>query len=366
LSKFKKIAILSNSSGGLWSFRRELIQALAKQSDVVVSTPDSGMMDELSQLDAKFIETPIDRRGTNPVNDLRLFATYKQLLKTERPDLVITYTIKPNIYGGMAAKSLGIPIAANITGLGTAFESEGLVNKLVVALYKKALAPAKVVFFENGSNRDFLVDKGLVTPEQAYVLPGAGVNLDYFQPELYPTNDNPFRFIFIGRIMKEKGIEELMQATKRLYDEGEDVVLDVLGTLEEDYSVQLEQAQSEGWLEFHGSQDDIRPFVQASHCFTLPSYHEGMANTNLECSAMARPIITSNIPGCKEAAIEDKTGYTCEPKNANSLYAAMKKMLKQTTAQRQTMGQAARTHMEKTFDKRVVVENTIARLNRIA
>lgn len=358
-----KILILANSSSGVYDFRRELIQALMQKGfEVATSNPDQDKTAELDQIGCKVITTEIDRRGINPVRDLGLITRYRKLIKNEKPDLVITYTIKPNIYGGFVCRVLKIPYAANITGLGTAFENDGFLKKLVTFLYKVALKRAKVVFFENSANRQIFIDLGIIEKDKTKVLNGAGVNLEHFQYIDYPPDGDAFKFLFVGRLMKEKGVDELFSAMKRLLEEGEKCSLMVLGRYEEGYDNQVKQYQNDGWLEYYGYQPDVRPFIAKSHCFVLPSYHEGMANTNLECAASGRPVITSNIPGCKEAVIKNVSGLLCEPKDVDSLYMAMNRIVCLDREERERMGRLGRAHMEDVFDKKKVVAETIKNL----
>lgn len=354
-----KILILANFDVGVYQFRRELIAALLKEHEVVLSLPDGDLVRPMEKMGCRFIDTPVDRRGINPVTDGKLVVRYLKLLRQERPDLVITYTIKPNIYGGMACRLLGIPYAVNITGLGTAFQKQGALRTLVTTLYTQALKKAKVVFFENRGNMQTLLDEKIVTADRCRCLNGAGVNLDRYRCAAYPEEQDKTRFLFIGRVMAEKGVDELFEAMGRIRREGCDCTLDVLGHFEEHYEEKIRRAEAEGWLRYHGQQKDVRPFIEKTHCFVLPSWHEGMANTNLECAAMGRPLITSNIHGCKEAVVENVSGLLCEPKDADSLYRAMKRFLTMPPAERAAMGAAGRKHMEDQFDKRKVVAATL-------
>jgi len=357
-----KILILANFDVGLYQFRRELIEKLLEDHQVLLSLPDGDLVRPLEAMGCRFFDTPMDRRGINPVTDLKLFACYWKLLRREKPDLVITYTIKPNIYGGLACRLLGIPYAVNITGLGTAFQSQGVLRKLVTFLYRTALKKAKVVFFENSGNRQVFLDEHIVAEDKTCLLSGAGVNLDRYADTPYPEAGTT-RFLFVGRVMKEKGIEELFAAMERLRGEGTDCTLDVLGGYEENYAQIIRGFEEQGWLRYHGYVTDVRPYIEKAHCFVLPSYHEGMANTNLECAAMGRPIITSNIRGCKEAVREGVSGLLCEPKNADSLYEAMKCFLNLPHETRAQMGHAGRAHMEAVFDKKKVVMETMKALD---
>ena len=356
------ILILANNDVGLYKFRKELIEELLRQNHkVYISLPDGDLVRPFEKNGCIFIDTHIDRRGINPKRDFGLFLNYRKMMKEVNPDLVITYTIKPNIYGGIAARLACNQYAVNITGLGTAFENAGLIRTLVVNLYKVALKNAKVIFFENSGDRDELISFGCCNKEKTVVLNGAGVNTQTYSYQPYPNNE-VVKFLFIGRVMKEKGIDELFEAMKRLVDEGEKCFLDVVGPFEEDYKDKLVQYEKDGWLKYHGYQKDVKPFIRDCDCFVLPSYHEGMANTNLECASSGRPIITSNIPGCKEALIKDVTGYLCEPKNVDSLYEAMKKMINTGVDGRSYMGSVGRKHMCDIFEKKKVIADTIKQL----
>lgn len=354
-----KILILANNDVGLYQFRRPLIEALLAKNDVSISLPYGALVEPLKAEGCVFLDTPVDRRGINPMTDMKLLGRYRRMLRAEKPDLLLTYTIKPNIYGGLAAKKARIPYAVNITGLGTAFQKQGILRKMVVFLYKMALKKAKVVFFENAHNRQVFLDEGIIPAQKACLLSGAGVDLSHYTPQHYP--DGPVRFLFVGRVMKEKGIGELFEAMERLHAEGERCVLDVLGLHEEDFAEKIVKGQRQGWLNYHGYQQDVRPFIKKAHCFVLPSYHEGMANTNLECAAMARPLITSDIPGCREA-VTPESGILCKPQDAESLYWAMKTFLALPKEARESMGKASRAHMEAVFDKKKVVADTLAAL----
>ena len=355
-----KILILANNDVGLYKFRRELILELLKEHQVYIALPYGKMVDHLVSDGCCFIDTSIDRRGINPIKDLKLLFDYYNIIRNEKPDLVIAYTIKPNIYGGLICRLLNTTYALNITGLGTSFENDNWLKKLVVTLYKIASKNAKVVFFENAENESIFLDNKIINNHQAKLLNGAGVNLDYFSYQEYPNND-VFRFLFVGRVMKEKGIDELFASMKRLIQDY-DCCLDVVGRFEEDYSELIEKYQIEGWLNYYGFQDDVRPFIKQCDCFVLPSYHEGMANTNLECAASGRPIITSNISGCKEAVINNKSGLLCHPKDSKNLYKNMKIMICLSKTERSEMGKTGNQHMKDVFDRQRVVKETITYL----
>lgn len=356
-----KIMILANDSVGLYKFRSELIKELIKDNEIVILSPTGMFIDELKDIGCKCIDIPIDRRGINPLKDIKLLNSYKKLLKKEMPNLVITYTIKPNVYGGLVCRVLKIPYAINITGLGTAFENDGIIKQIVILMYKISCKNAKIVFFENEANRQLFIKERIVKPTQTYRLNGAGVNLDYYKKIDYPKGEK-IKFLFMGRVMAEKGVNELFNAMERLISDGYNCELNVLGGYEEDYENIIINFEKAGWLHYYGFQQDVRPFIGNCHCFVLPSWHEGMANTNLESAASGRPVITSNIHGCLEAIEDNVTGYLVEKKNANSLYTCMKKFCDMSLQERERMGELARIRMEKKFDKRVIVQETINNL----
>ena len=306
-----KILIMANFDVGLYQFRRELIAELLKSHEIMISLPDGDLVRPLEEMGCRFLSTPVDRRGIDPRKDFGLLLQYFKMLRQEKPDFVITYTIKPNIYGGLACRLLGIPCAANITGLGTAFQKSGALRTLVSTMYRFSLKKARVVFFENAGNLETLLNEGIVHQNQCKLLPGAGVNLEHYAFAAYPTEETPIRFLFMGRVMSEKGVDELFEAMHRLHQEGVSCTLDVLGSYEEHYEEAIHRFEAEGWLHYRGYQNDVRPFIRNSHCFVLPSWHEGMANTNLECAAMGRPLITSRIHGCMEAVIDGESGLLC-------------------------------------------------------
>lgn len=356
----KKILILANNDVGLYKFRKELIQDLLKENKVYISLPNGEFVPELTKMGCHFIDTPVERRGMNPVTDLFLLKRYFSMVKKIRPDLIITYTIKPNVYGGFVARMLHIDYAINITGLGTAFQSENITKKLVCFLYKRACKRAKVVFFENEGNREVFIKHHLIKERQFCVLHGAGVNLDEYPLTPYPEDQKTIRFLFIGRVMKEKGIDELLEAAINIKSEFSNVEFDIVGTMEDDYKQKLEQMTQQKIVHYYGFQSDVKPYIKNSHCFVLPSYHEGMANTLLECASMGRPLITSNIHGCKEAIYDN--GYLCKVQDSHDLYCQLRKFIQLDYNNKKLLASNSRKHMEDIFDKKKVVNQTIKQL----
>ena len=357
-----KILILANHFNTLRIFRRELIKAISQQGhEVVISIPtcDDENKRILESYGTRVVFTDFERRGMNPLKDVRLFLRYRQLIKKEKPDKVIAYTIKCNIYGGFACQLLRIPHYANITGLGSTFQKYNFTRKIVSALYKLSLRRSKRVFFENVGNQETILGDKILKPEQTYVLPGAGVNLIEFSPIEYPTNDKPLHFLFVGRIMREKGVDEYFEAIRKIKAIFPDTVFDFIGWYEDDYESIVKTMQNDGLLCFHGFQSDVKPFIANAHCVVLPSWHEGMSNTLLESAAMCRPLITTNIHGCKEAVIDGLNGFLTEVKNADSLYNALMNFINMPNECRAIMGINGRKHMEESFDKDMVVTLTL-------
>ncbi len=357
----KKILMVTNHSYMLWQFRRELIRTLLKDYEVAVSTPFAGHERDFAEMGCQMIQTDIDRRGINPVTDLKLIKTYNKILKENTWDMVITYSIKPNIYMGTLCRMKSIPYCVHVQGLGTAFQKRGL-EQMVTMLYRWGLKKAKTVFFENQENAEVFRKKKNTPREQQILLPGAGVNLEYHSYKPY-RHQETVHFLYLGRIMKEKGIDELFQAFQKLYKKyGNKVVLDLVGFFEDEYKEQVEELAAKGMAVFHGFQEEPRPYYESANCVVLPSYHEGMSNVLLEAAATGRPLITSNIPGCREAVEDGKNGYLCQVKSWESLYIQMEKFMEISAEDREKMGCAGRKKMEEEFDKNMVVEKTIGRL----
>ena len=363
--KKKKIMIITNHSYMLYQFRTELIRKLLEDNEVVLSMPFVGHENDFMEMGCKCIKTDLDRRGINPFKDFKLLQFYNKIISDEKPDKVITYSIKPNIYAGFICSKKNIPYYANVQGLGTAFQKKGLAQ-FVGLLYKTAFRKVKAVFFENQGNAQEFVKRRLVDKNKIIVLNGAGVNLEHYGYVSNPRMENneeesnrKFHFLYLGRIMKEKGIDELFTAMRRLHAEyGDKVVLDIVGFFEDEYKDVIEKMVEDGIAVFHGFQEETRPYYVMADCVVLPSYHEGMSNVLLEASAMGRPVITSDISGCREAVEDGKSGYLCEVKNADMLFEKMKLMADKSVEEIEEMGRSARERMEKLFDKKRIVEQT--------
>ena len=355
----KKILIITNHSYMLWKFRRELIRALLKENEVVLAMPFVGHEKDFEEIGCKCIEIKLKRRSINPFVDYNLYLNYIKLLKLEKPDKVITYSIKPNIYGGYACAKLGIPYYVNVQGLGTK-KKKKVIEKVVTLMYKKSLKKVNTVFFENNSNADEFLKRKIVSKDKIKVLNGAGVDLDYFGYKEYPSEDDGIHFLFVGRIMKEKGIDELFEAAVQIKKKyGEKVKFDVVGFFEDEYKEKVEKLVEDGVIIFHGFQEDPRPYYEKAHCVVLPSYHEGMSNVLLEAAATGRAIIASDIPGCREAIDDGENGYLCKKENLVSLINCIEKFINLNYIDRSLFCDRSRKKVKDSFDKEKIVKMTM-------
>ena len=352
----KTVLILGNSSGGLYDFRNEFVLELLRNYRVVVSMPDTVKTDLLTAEGCEVVHTDINRRGVNPSEDLKLIRAYRAFMKEVRPDLVITYTIKPNVYGGYVCGKLGIPYISTVTGLGSAFEKTGIFLKLIHMLYRKGMKKASCVFFQNSANRKLFEENRLVTGKTRLVS-GSGVNLEKNRFEPYPA-EGPVRFLYVGRIMREKGIGELLEAAREIHKDPEysGAEFDILGYCDEDWQETLDEAGKSGIIKQLGFDPEVHSYYRASSAVVLPTYHEGMSNVLMEASACGRPVIATRIDGCREIFEDGVTGFGCEPKNAKSLEGAIRRFLALPSEERAKMGAAARAKMEREFDRRKVTE----------
>ena len=358
-----RILIIANNSSGLYAFREALIRKLLQKGHMITAcVPFGADIDKLTELGINLLPIYINRRGVNIIEDFKLLFDINRVVSKVKPDYIITYTIKPNIYGGIVSRFHRIPYATNVTGLGTAFENKGIVQFVATLLYKVGLKDVQVCFFENSGDCEVAKSKHLFANGKEVVLAGAGVDVKKYAFRALNQDDAVTKFLFIGRVMKEKGVDELFTAMRRLVSEGYKCCLHVLGGMEEDYKRVLDEFESEGWLYYHGFQDDVLPFIYDSDCFVLPSWHEGMANVNLENASCGRPVITSDIPGCKEAVVDGISGYLCESRNVDSLYRGMKRFISLSYKERSEMGRAGSRLMNEKFNKTKVVEDTITAL----
>lgn len=346
----KTILVLTNSSGGLYDFRGEFIEELCKKYKVYVSMPDDVKEQELADQGCLIIKTPINRRGINPLEDLKLYRAYGKIMKELKPDLVVSYTIKPNIYGGFAAGIKKIPYIATITGLGGAFDRTGPLLKLIVGMYRAGLRRAACVFFQNEENRRIFQNMG-ITAKKTRMVMGSGVNLEKHSYEPYPKGEIT-HFLFVGRVMKERGILEYIEAAKRLHSDK--VIFDIMGYCDEDYQELLDDLEKEGVIRQIGFHTQVHEYLAAASAIVVASFHEGMSNALIEGAATGRPVIASNISGCKEAFEEGVTGFGFTPGKPVELIDAMDRFLALPVEERAAMGRRGREKMEREFDRKLV------------
>lgn len=368
------VLILSNSDSGLYDFRKEVLQALLDEGwRVVVSVPDTGYVERIRQLGCDYLPTSFERRGMNPFKDLKLLLFYRRLMKRYRPEAVLTYTIKPNIYGGLAARMTRTPYLANITGLGTTLEHEGLLQRMIILMYRTALKKASCVFFQNKGNRDFMQKKGCVTGK-CRVIPGSGVNLAEHRAQAYPPENDSgggrqVVFLSIMRLMKDKGIDELLEVAQRIHEKHPETVFRLLGAYEEEtrahYEPLVKRLQESGALEYYGYRDDVPLFLAECHALIHPSYHEGMSNVLLEAAATARPVLASAVEGCLDTFEDGVSGISFAPGDAESLEKAVEAFLALPYEKKREMGQNGRAYVEKRFDRSLVVNAYLEELKRL-
>lgn len=354
------VLFLANSPSGLLRFRRELLESLISRCcNVFFAVPKGDFVEDMEQMGCHFIETAISRHGTNPLTDLALVKKYCSIIKTVKPDIVFTYTIKPNVYGGIACQLCKVPYVANVTGLGTAVENGGLLQKITLALYRTGLRKAKRVFFQNQSNLDFMLRNNVV--KGAYtLLPGSGVNLDRYVPLPYPNDEDCVNFVFISRVMREKGIEQYLDAALSFRTRtglSERPVFHVCGFCEPEYKGRLDDYAKKGIVVYHGVLPDVREIHKISHCTIHPSFYpEGISNVLLESCACARPIITTDRSGCREVVEDGINGFVVKQRDSEDLIHKIEKFLALTHEQKVQMGLAGRTKVEREFDRKIVVD----------
>lgn len=353
----KKVLFLVNHDVVIYNFRLELVERLLQEGyDVYVSSPYGERIEDLKELGCHYYDISMDRHGMNPLEELKLFHSYVKQIGEIKPNIILGYTIKPNIYGGIVAQLRHIPFVANITGLGTAVENPGVKQKLLVLLYKFAFRKVQRVFFQNEENQQFFIDNKIAIGRHG-LLPGSGVNLERFPLLEYPDDNEVIRFAFISRIMKEKGIEQYLEAAKYIKNKYPNTEFHVCGFCEEEYEGQLEELSKKGIVIYHGMIRDVSAFLKGIHCVVHPTYYpEGISNVLLEACASGRPIITTDRSGCREIVEDVVNGYMIPQKNSGELVKAIEKFINLGNDDKKKMGLAARRKVEKEFDRQIVVD----------
>lgn len=361
----RKLLILANSDSAIFKFRSELIEALSQQFHIGIGIPYGQYMELIQNNKYEFFDVPVNRHGLNPFEDFKLLRKYKRLIKEFKPDAMLLYTIKPNLYGSIAAKKQHIPCLCNITGLGSALEKKSKLQSLLVQMYRYAMKEEHTIFFQNNHGRDFFIEHNIGQTPQYYLLPGSGVNLNRFKLLPYPA-DECVRFFFIARVIKEKGINEFLYVAQRFYEEKKNAEFHICGACEEAYEDILNKADKQGIIHYHGLVKDMRSMYEIASCIVLPSYYpEGQSNVLLEGAASGRPLITTDHPGCREAVTEGITGFLVIKKDKEDLYKKTVLIYNMPLDDREAMGINGRKKMEKEFDRNFVINAYEERLASI-
>lgn len=363
-----KILILANNDVGLFNFRYELIDRLLNSDyEVHISLPYGPKVDKLKSIGCIYHETNMDRHGKNPYNEIKLYRIYKKIIKNVAPNCVLSYTIKPNIYGAIAANKLDIPFIANVTGLGTALENNNILQKIIITMYRYAFRNVEKIFFQNTSNKKFFVENKIINSGYDN-LPGSGVNIEKFQLKDYPDDKGNLKFLTIGRIMKNKGIDELLDAAVELKKKYNDAIsFYLVGDFDDQsYRQRIDKLVEEDVINYLGFRNDIDSLIDNSHCIIHPSYHEGLSNVLLEAGASGRPVIASDIPGCRETFIDGVSGLAVKVKDSNDLISKIEQFINLPYDTKKRMGKANREHVVKNFDRKIVVEKYIESIEKYA
>lgn len=344
------------------NFRAGLIKALvAEGHSVTVLAPLDSYSKRLTAMGCEVIPIAINRNGANPLSEARALVSIYSKLKRIRPDIVFSYTIKNNIYAGLACRALGISFAPNVTGLGPAFSERGALNSLVRNLYRVAFRRAHTVFFQNMDDRDVFLDANLVAAERAQLLPGSGVDLTKFALEPMPKEDNGIRFVLMARMLKDKGIGLFVEAAEIIKAKHPSARFQLLGPIDPDSRTAITKAEIDDWVsqgvvEYLGGKADVRPTLRQAHCIVLPTYYnEGTPRSLLEAGAMGRPLISTDMPGCRDTVMQGINGFIVKPRDTDDLAMALQSFLALSERERQAMGRASRDLIEKKYDEQFVV-----------
>ena len=357
----KTIAIVINTSWNIYNFRLGLLKALQAQGyKIIAIAPHDDYVSKLEALGIEHHNIIIHNKGTNPLQDCQLIWRFYKLYTHLKPDVLLHYTIKPNIYGTLAAKLAGIPVISNISGLGTVFLNNKLSSKIARLLYRIALKIPVTVFFQNKDDRDLFIQLKLVAKEKTALLPGSGINTQKFLPLPVIKDNTDLQFLFIGRLLKDKGLVEYVEAARLLKIDYPQVQFLVLGAFyaENPTAITTEtmaQWEREGDITYLGVSDDIASMIAAVDCVVLPSYREGLSRVLLEAASMEKPIVTTDVPGCRDVVDDGVNGFLCQPKNGSDLAAAIKKMIQISPQERECMGKKGREKVVTEFDECLVI-----------
>lgn len=358
--KQKHILVLSNDTTNVYNFRLEVLKELINQ-DFLITVVSEILKhgDKLEAIGCRLLDIHVARRKTNPFQDVKLFHNYLTILRKENPDVVLTYNIKPNIYGGLACRLLKIPYLPNITGLGTALETPGWLQRIAKRLYKIGVAGAACIFFQNEENLNFFrTNKLLSKNNKTKLLPGSGVSVERFKYLPYPDDSNGIEFLFASRILKEKGIDIYLYAAEKITKKYPETTFHICGLCDDEkYLEILKKAENNGYIEYHGEQKDMIPWYRRIHCLVHPTYYpEGMSNVLLEASASGRPIITTDRAGCREIVDDGKNGFMIPIRNNEALVKAINEFMLLDLNSKKLIGEYGRMKVEKEFSRSIVVD----------
>ena len=351
-----------NSARNVLNFRRPIVEAMiADGHSVTVLAPRDDSVTTLESLGCRFLPLEMSVKGLNPLQDIKLIGRMRKVFRAEQPDAIFSYTIKNNIFGALAARPLGIPFIPNVTGLGTAFLSGGFLQRIAEGLYRRAFRNLGIIFFQNEDDRDLFLERRLVTAQQARLLPGSGIDLTHFAATDYPPESDAPVFLMIARLLRDKGVLEYVAAARKVKSEHPQARFQILGAVDAANRTAIDAAivkswQEEGVIEYLGTADDVRPHIAAAHCVVLPSYREGAPRTLIEAAAMARPLIATDVPGCRSVVDDGVTGYLCKVRDGDDLAKSIDAFLALTRDERARMGPAGQAKMATSFDQAIVVE----------
>jgi len=360
-----RIAIVLNTSWNIYNFRLGLAKALlAEGHQVIAIAPEDKYSEYLTELGCEFYPVKMQNKGSNPLKDLGYMWQLYRIYRKAKPDVVLQFTIKPNIYGTLAAFPLRKLIINNVCGLGTVFLHDNFTARIARSLYKLSFLLPNRVFFQNEDDLQLFVDKKLIKEKVTDLVPGSGVPLDKFMPTPFVCHET-FTFLMVARLLYDKGIREYIDAIRLLKQAGTQAVFQLLGAIETDQNLgvpkeQVEAWQAEGLITYLGTTDNVAQYITKADCVVLPSYREGTPRSLLEAASMAKPLVATNIAGCKQTVEEGVNGYLCEVKSAQSLAEAMRKMLQLPSEALQAMGIASRKKMETEFDEQIVINKYLS------
>lgn len=368
------IALLTNNDDDVYCFRKELIEALiADGYEMLISCPDGPKFELMKDIPYIYDNPDIDRRGTNPVKDFGLLMHYRKLFKKYRPAVVLTYTAKPNVYASIAAHWMGIPVINNLTGLGSVVNESGMKQAFIMWLFKLAYQKSACMMFQNATNMQVAIDQGMVKGDYK-LIPGSGVNTDRYPLLPYPAGGDgkegePIVFNYIGRVLHDKGVDDYIEAAKRIkakYPQTEFNMLGFIEPTEIHYEEDLRILGEQGIVMYRGSQKDVKPWVSRAHATIHPStYGEGMSNVLLESASMGRFIITTNNPGCQETLEHEKTGFIYQGGNVDALVETIERFLAMPNETRQKMGEAGRERVKALFSREFVIKAYKEKINEL-